>query len=122
MKTNQTFNADTNYLSISRVEPVVSLKDLIIEYKVIAIKLGFFADNVPDTDIEQKALMKEELRLLDRQAEILETVLSNPIETLDDAKAVLTLWHYEVIQSQSMDSLSAADGLVNSVYEFLTEV
>ena len=121
MKIEQNLNVDTNHLSTSRVEPTVSIKDIIIEYKVIAIKLGFFADNVPNTDIEQKELIKEELRLLDRQAGILETVLSLPIKTLDDAKAVLTLWQYEVIQSQSTDSLSAADGLVNSVYEFLTE-
>ncbi|MEP6342152.1 MAG: hypothetical protein ABJ275_02470 [Maricaulaceae bacterium] len=121
MTSELNLNSGVDLVDIDVPESDVSIKDIIIEYKVLAIKLGLFADNVPDTETEQKELVKQELRLLDRQATLLETVLSRPINTIEDAKAVLTLWHYEVIKSQSQDSLSAADGLVNSVYEFLQD-
>lgn len=121
MTSELNLKSGVEHIDIDVLDADVSIKDIIIEYKVLAIKLGLIADNVVDTEIEQKDLIEEELRLLDRQASLIETVLSRPINTIEDAKAVLTLWHYEVIKSQSQDSLSAADGLVNSVHEFLQD-
>ncbi len=119
MNTEATLKSELDTVNIKVAVPTTSLTDVIAEYKAIAIKLNLFADAVPETRIEQKELIEKETRLLDNQAALLETALSRPINSLDDAKAVLTLWHYEVVQSQSADSLTAADELVNSAYEFL---
>lgn len=119
MKTELKIESDIEIVNIDTVETTASLKDLIAEYKAIAVKLSLFADAVPETRIEQKELIEKEVRLLDKQAGLLETALSRPVKNLDDAKAVMTLWHHEVVQSQSTDSLSAADELVNSVFDFL---
>ncbi len=119
MNTEVTLKSELDTVNIKVAAPTTSLTDVIVEYKAIAIKLSLFADVVPETRIEQKELIEKETRLLDNQAALLETALSRPVNSLDDAKAVLTLWHYEVVQSQSADSLSAADELVNSVFEFL---
>jgi len=119
MNTKVKMTPDLASVNIDVVETTASLKDIIDEYKVIAIKLSLFADVVPETRIEQTAQIEKETRLLDDQAALLETALSRPVNSLDDAKAVLTLWHHEVVQSQSPDSLSPADELVNSVLDFL---
>ena len=121
MTSEPNLKADVDHLDMDVPESDVSIKDIIIEYKVLAIKLGLFAGHVPDSEIDQKDLMDQEVSLLDRQASLIETVLSRPVNTIEDVKAVLTLWHYEVVQSQSQDSLSAADGLVQSVYEFIQD-
>ena len=121
MTSEPNLKADVDHLDMDVPESDVSIKDIIIEYKVLAIKLGLCAGHVPDSEIDQKDLMDQEVSLLDRQASLIETVLSRPVNTIEDVKAVLTLWHYEVVQSQSQDSLSAADGLVQSVYEFIQD-
>jgi|GEM_PF-5020152 len=110
---------DMDTTNADLAKTVTSLSDIIAEYSAIAIKLSLFADVVPETPEDQKESIAKEIALLDTQAALLETALSSPVKSLEDAKAVLTLWHHEIIQSQSETSLSAADELVNSVYEFL---
>lgn len=96
-----------------------SVNDIIQEYKIIASKLSLLADQVPHGDDIVGLVDTSEIELLDRQAALLNEAITTPIKSLDDAKAVLTLWHYEVIRSQNVDSLTAADDLVNSVHLFL---
>ena len=121
MKTNLKTNSDVGNVKDQGADLTLPLKEIITEYNVIGIKLNLMADDVPETKIEQLEHIENETQLLDRQATLLESAFSRPVESLDDAKAVLTLWHHEVVQGQSEDSLSAADALVNSVYGFLKE-
>ncbi|MDB2438702.1 hypothetical protein N9W89_08315 [Hellea sp.] len=111
---NETVNTDI-------AENVVSLNNIIAEYKAIAVKLSLFADLVPETPIEQKEIIEKEVCLLDKQVGLLESALLMPVANLNDAKAIMTLWHHEVVQSQTAESLSAADQLINSVFDFLKE-
>jgi len=121
MNSELNVKTDMNVTKTGLAEASFSLKDIIVEYKAIAVKLSLFADTVPETQIQQQEFSEKEVQLLDKQAELLETALSRPVRNLDDAKAVLTLWHHEIVQSQSSDSLSAADELVNSVFNFLKD-
>lgn len=121
MKTNLKANSVTDTVTNEAVDLSMPLKDIITEYNVIGIKLNLMADDIPESQDERTEHIDDEMRLLDRQATLLESAFSRRVETLEDAKAVLTLWHHEVVQSQSEDSLSAADSLVNSVYGFLKD-
>ena len=109
---------ENNVLSNDFLGRNLSTPEIIKEYQAISIGLSLLADYVPDTEAKDSDLSKKETVLLDRQAALIETAISRPIEDLQDAKAILTLWHHEVVQSQSACSLTAADELVNSVFKF----
>jgi hypothetical protein len=96
----------------------LSTPEIIKEYQAISIGLSLLADYVPDTEEKYVELTQKETDLLDRQAALIETAISRPIRDLHDAKAILTLWHHEVVQSRSLSSLTAADELVNSVFKY----
>lgn len=116
---NKQTSTDTIGLTIDdNTHSDMTLTAIIETYKALSIKLSLFADVLPETPDEQRDMIRDETLLLDQQASLLETALSRPVMTLDDAKAVLTLWHHEVVQSQLANNLNAADELVNSVFKF----
>ncbi len=122
LKMDSDVNSDVSAVDVDLVitQDNRSIKDIIDEYKAITIKLSLLADNVPGTEEENvEDLIKKEIFLLDRRAALLETALSRPVTSHDGAVEILALWHLEVIQSQTADSLSAADELVKSVYDYL---
>ncbi len=99
--------------------PHLKIDELIYEYKVTGMKLHGISDVVPTTDLEEQRLNKRETFLMDKQADLLETAINSEIRTLDDARAILALWRHEVVESQSLSSLSASDELIESVCRFL---
>lgn len=104
------------------VTSLTHLSKIIEHYNVISMKLSLFADAVPETEEEQQKSVQEEIKLLDMQADLLETALSRPVDSLEDAKALLTLWHHEVVKARSEDSLTSADEIVNAVFQYLKAV
>jgi len=99
--------------------PKKTLKEIVQEYLIVSLKLLDISEMVPTDDATAKAIETKELALLDQQADLLNSALNCEIESLDDAKAIMKLWHHEVVQSQMPGSLSAADSLVSSVYRYL---
>lgn len=106
---------DITIVNTSRLK----LDQLVYEYKITGMKLHAISDVVPETDSEEESLTKRETFLMDKQANLLESAVTSEIESLDDAKAILGLWRHEVIECQSLDSLSASDALIESVCRFL---
>jgi hypothetical protein len=93
----------------------LSLKQIVSEYKITGLKLHAISDIIPINAEEDIKLTRHETSLMDQQANFLEAAINTKIETIDDAKAILELWRYEVVESQSPDSLSTSDALIISV-------
>lgn len=97
------------------------LPNIVEEYKSISLKLFQFSD-VSDVSAEkQERLTAQETELLDRQAELLDIALSSPVTSMDEAKALLGLWHLDVVQSATPGTLDASDEIVAAVHDFISK-
>lgn len=97
----------------------LKLEQLIYQYKIAGMKLHAISDDVPATELEEKAFNDRETFLMDHQADLLETAVNTEIKTINDVKAILGLWRHEVIECQFLDNISASDALIESVCRFL---
>ncbi|NNC37719.1 MAG: hypothetical protein EX271_10765 [Acidimicrobiales bacterium] len=97
------------------------LPDIVEEYKAISLKLFEFSDISDVTAEEQAKITIRETALLDRQSSLMETALSTPVTSIEDAKALLSLWHLDVVQSAMPGSLDASDELVAAAYHFISK-
>ena len=97
------------------------LPEIVEEYKSISLKLYQFSDISDLSAEEYEKVTEQENALLDRQASLMETALSTTVETIDDAKSLLSLWHLDVVQSSMPDSLDATDELVAAAYHFISK-
>lgn len=118
MQNHQTTQSISN--TESTLERTLPLAKILEEYKGVSLKLFQFSDVANISAAEQEGVTKEETRLLDRQAELLEIALSAPVESMDDAKSMLSLWHSEIVQSTIPGELDAPDELVLAVHQFLS--
>lgn len=96
-----------------------SLAQIIEEYQDVCDQLSAVADEVPETTDNIDALIERERDLFDQHARLLNDAMTRKIRTMDDAKAILTLWKNEVVGDQRLKSLSASDQIVLSVSKFL---
>lgn len=99
--------------------PQATLSQIVKQYLIVSLKLFNISEMVPEDEASANAIEKQEINLLDKQADLLSSALACKIESLEDAKATLSLWHHEVVKSQMPGSLSAADELVSSVCQYL---
>lgn len=95
------------------------LTQIIEEYQDVCNQLSAVADEVPETTDNIDELIERERALFDQHARLLNDAMTRKICTMDDAKAILTLWKNEVIGDQKLKSLSASDQIVLSVSNFL---
>lgn len=97
----------------------MSIHELIEEHKKVSDKLERVAEAKPSTAREMRDIIDHEAMLLDMQAEILGSALSAKPKNMEDAKALLWLWHHEVVDTQSPCSLSESDKIIVSVCKYL---
>lgn len=95
------------------------LIQIIEEYQDVCAQLSEIADEVPESSANIDEMIQRERDLFDQHARLLNDAMSRKIRSMDDAKAILTLWKNEVVGDQKLKSLSAGDQIVLSVSEFL---
>lgn len=106
-------------LHLIKTSAQASLENVINKYKLVCNELELCAEAVPETPQDMKALIDKEAALLDEQASLLETALNLTPQNFEDARALLWIWHNEVIATQTQTSLSEADKIIKKVCNFL---
>ncbi len=96
-----------------------SLTKIIDKYQHVCDQLNEIADEVPDSVDNVDSLIARERELFDQHARLLNDAMKMKIHSMDDVKAILTLWRNEVVGDQKTKSLSAGDQIVLSVSKFL---
>lgn len=100
-------------------EPISSLSTLIEAYRICTAALEDIAEKVPATLEEADALDKKERALHDRRAELLGLVISKDPNSLEDVKALLSLWYLEKLEETVDGKMIPSDDLVCKVCDFL---
>lgn len=103
----------------SAAESISSLPTLIEAYRISSAALEDIAEKVPATLVEADALDKEERRLHDRRAELLGLVVSKEPNSLEDVKALLSLWYLEKLEESVDGKMNPSDDLVCKVCDYL---
>jgi hypothetical protein len=95
------------------------LTQIIQEYQDVCDQLCKIADEVPESTDNIDAMIERERDLFDQHARLLNDAMTRKIRSMEDAKAILTLWKNEVVGDQKHKSLSAGDQIVLSVAKYL---
>lgn len=96
-----------------------SLKQIIEKYNDVCVALNKIADEVPTGAENIEDLIAREQALFDEHATLLNDAMSMEIRSMEDVKAIMTLWKNEVIGESRPCDLNVSDQIVLSVCNFL---